>query len=166
MTDRDLGPCTLWTGRINADGYGTIGVDLAHRRAWEDTVGPIPDGLELDHLCRNRACIRIDHLEPVTRRTNIDRSDVGGPNRRKDECPRGHPYAGDNLLVSGGRRYCRACKRDNQRRVRAARKSSADPCPRCGEPFDAVNARGSRYCTACTSAQGRANMSARWHGDR
>lgn len=69
------GTCWLWTASIRATGYGQFRVGKrtrdAHRVAWELTNGSVPDGLQLDHLCRNRACVRPDHLEPVTQRENI-----------------------------------------------------------------------------------------------
>lgn len=72
---RDDG-CWQWQGRLNAGGYGTLHIDgcnLAHRWHWQNINGPVPDGLDLDHLCRNRACCNPAHLEPVTRRTNVRR---------------------------------------------------------------------------------------------
>jgi hypothetical protein len=73
----DLGPCWLWTGATNGDGYGRTewdeGQQPAHRVAYELIVGPIPDGLDLDHLCRVHACVRPEHLDPVTRRENLAR---------------------------------------------------------------------------------------------
>lgn len=77
---RDCGyetPCWVWTGNFQTHGYGTITVDgkgrVAHRFRWEKVNGPVPDGLELDHLCRNRACVNLDHLEPVTHAENVRR---------------------------------------------------------------------------------------------
>ena len=63
-----------WTGRLDRDGYGRAGSDMAHRRAWEEAVGPIPDGMQIDHLCRTRDCINVDHLEVVTPWENVHRS--------------------------------------------------------------------------------------------
>ena len=70
-------PCWLWIGGQNGHGYGQVNRDgrlwQAHRWYWEQEHGPVPEGLELDHLCRNRACVRPDHLEPVTRTENTRR---------------------------------------------------------------------------------------------
>ncbi|MFE4420475.1 HNH endonuclease signature motif containing protein [Streptomyces sp. NPDC056817] len=96
-----------------------------HRVAYEALVTEIPDGLQLDHLCRNRACANPWHLEPVTNRVNAKRGQAGpvlaSKNLGKTHCPQGHPYSGDNLRIgSRGWRYCRACKRDQRRRKEAA----------------------------------------------
>ena len=69
--------CWEWVGRTGKDGYGSVGAArnsrLAHRVSYEWWMGDIPDGLEIDHLCRNRACVRPDHLEPVTHMENVRR---------------------------------------------------------------------------------------------
>jgi len=76
VTVADTG-CWLWTGGLNKAGYGRLetadGSDRAHRVSYARLVGPIPEGLELDHLCRTRACIRPDHLQPVTHHQNVKR---------------------------------------------------------------------------------------------
>lgn len=122
--------CWLWTG-AKAKGYGRFTVGRrtiqAHRWAYELFVGPIPDGLVIDHLCRVPACCNPAHLEPVTRRVNNVRG-VGwaGQHYRKTECAKGHPLAGGNLYVhpTNGRRACRRCVADaqvrRQARLRAA----------------------------------------------
>lgn len=88
----DLGPCWVWTAARHGKGYGMFSVDRkrkvrAHRFAYEMMVGPIPEGLDLDHLCRNRACVNPEHLEPVTRSVNLKRGNVGGrrvPRERRE----------------------------------------------------------------------------------
>ena len=109
--------CIIWHGRFNSKGYGRTtvnGVERAsHRVAYERDIGPIPDGLHLDHLCRNRACVNPLHLEPVTCRVNLLRGDtIAAMNAAKTECKRGHSLSGDNLYARpNGARNCRACKR-------------------------------------------------------
>ena len=116
-----LGPCWLWTSTKDKRGYGYIGEGgrrgrsrSAHQIAYELVVGPIPEGLELDHLCMVPSCVRPDHLEPVTHEENIRRATEAGRNHntQKTVCPQGHAYEGDNLVINSmGRRECRICKR-------------------------------------------------------
>lgn len=113
----DVGDCWEWTGsRSNGYGYfapppGDRAVG-AHRWAYEHLIGAVPDGCQLDHLCRNRACVNPDHLEPVIQRTNILRgASPAARNAAKTHCPQGHPYDETNTYRSPGRsaRYCRTC---------------------------------------------------------
>lgn len=106
--------CWLWTAGLNDCGYGWFnpGAGMspvrAHRWAYEQIVGPIPEGLDLDHLCRVRNCVNPEHLEPVTRRENVQRGWVG---RIPAECPHGHEYTPANTYTYRGKRQCKACRR-------------------------------------------------------
>jgi hypothetical protein len=111
------------------NGYGQLRVHgkvrKAHRVVWEQANGPIPPGLVLDHLCRNKACINIDHLELVTNRTNVLRG-VGRTaiNARKTTCPRGHPLEHNNLCKrSDGTRSCRICHKERDRIFQALKRA-------------------------------------------
>lgn len=111
--------CWLWTGTVNANGYGTISTrrerpcrtSRAHRIAYELLVGSIPDGLELDHKCRVRRCVNPEHLEAVTRKVNVGRG-LKGP---RVFCPQGHAYTPDNVLLKKDGRVCRTCNRERCR---------------------------------------------------
>lgn len=119
---RGADDCWLWTAAHHGDGYGLhrhLGrTSRAHRVAYELTIGPIPEGLMLDHLCRVRDCVNPAHLEPVTNRENILRSEITPPgiNARKTHCIRGHEFTPDNTLVrrDGAKRECRACIRERR----------------------------------------------------
>lgn len=133
--------CWLWTGAINRHGYGQFLLSdgkrrAAHRVVYEVMVGPIPEGLQLDHLCRNRACVNADHLEPVTSRENTMRGD--SPKLQalrwllKTHCPQGHEYDEANTYryrnhyTGRPARACRACHRERQaRRVARLRAEAA-----------------------------------------
>lgn len=113
--------CWNFTGGKIGGGYGfiqhytdegTTYRSVAHRVAYELLVGPIPPGLQLDHLCRNRACVRPDHLEPVTCRENLLRGETSAArNAAKTRCQNGHEFTAENTYVnpSGGTRTCRTC---------------------------------------------------------
>lgn len=125
----ELGKCWVWTGATSG-GYGHVGLSdggeiPAHRLSYELLVGPIEPGLEIDHLCRVRACCNPAHLEPVTRRTNQIRGfGIAGLNHRKTECPDGHPYDEANTYVWRGGRRCRACQAAAARKYRARNRRS------------------------------------------
>lgn len=125
--------CWIYTGSIIHNGYGTIGVPhrqrrLVHRIAYESLVGPIPEGLDLDHLCRVRSCCNPLHLEPVTRKENARRGIGMGAwkaafQRAKTHCPQGHPYSVENTRHYRNERSCIECcrkhSRESARRLRA-----------------------------------------------
>ena len=120
--------CWIWRGAMGRN-YGVFTFDgklrVAHRGLWEKIMGPVPAGMELDHLCRNPACVRLDHLEPVTRSENMKRSmpyrsmsGVAAENVAKTHCKAGHPYTEDNIYRIANRpgaRYCRDCHKDRSR---------------------------------------------------
>lgn len=113
-----VGTCWEWDAPDTSNGYGNLYVGRkrmrAHRLSYEVFVGEIPEGLEIDHLCRNRACCNPDHLEPVTARENTLRSPISPTaiNSRKLKCKRNHDLTGDNVYVSSlPRRVCKECAR-------------------------------------------------------
>lgn len=97
-------------GLFAPDGHNTV---CAHRFAYEDLIGPIPDGLQLDHLCQNSRCVNPYHLDPVTPRVNVMRSNnSAGINSRKTQCKRGHVFDETNTGINGrGHRFCLTCRR-------------------------------------------------------
>lgn len=122
--------CWLWTKLLHDQGYARGSMDgrhgYIHRLVYEILVGPIPAGMQLDHLCRVRHCVNPDHLEVVDQRTNILRGTSPSANHvRKTHCPANHPYAGRNLIVDHkGRRKCRECANAGDR-ARWARRRTA-----------------------------------------
>lgn len=117
--------CWEWRGHLMPNGYGVVtevrrpsASRLAHRNAYELATGPIPDGSDLDHLCRNRRCFNPSHLEPVTRRENLLRGSTGPAlNARKTHCKHGHPFTPTNTTYRrNGKRECRQCNRIRCRR--------------------------------------------------
>lgn len=113
--------CWQWTAGKMSHGYGMIAVGrtmkYAHRVAYELLVGPIPDGLTIDHLCRNRACVNPEHLEAVTIQENVRRGCT------KTHCLRGHVYDEVNTYTSKvGHRQCRVCARESDLRRRPRRR--------------------------------------------
>lgn len=113
---KDDDSCWEWTGWRSRNGYGRLRLTkhtevAAHRFSYELLVGPIPEGLQIDHLCRNRSCVNPAHLEPVTCQENLLRGlTIAARNAAKTHCPRGHSYSGENLYRKpNGGRECRAC---------------------------------------------------------
>lgn len=142
---QDPGGCHRWTGTINHfTGYGTLSVNgknqYVHRLAYTLFVGPIPEGMDVDHTCHNgdesctgeadcmhRRCVNPQHLEPVPHQVNVTRSHLApaGKNLRKTHCKRGHEFTPENTVrSSGGGRACRTC-RNLQQREYGARKRAA-----------------------------------------
>jgi hypothetical protein len=155
--DPDTG-CWNWTGAKDRHGYGRIsirpdGTKFTHRVAYELLIGPIPQGLSLDHLCRNTSCCNPAHLEPVTHAENVRRG-ASGP---KTHCPRGHEYTPENTYVrtrSGkGSRECRTCQREQDKARRDA-VCERRPCKgkrtqgAVGAPCRALAIHGSDYCVS------------------
>lgn len=118
-------PCWLWTGGLRPNGYGRVSWDNkgvgVHRLVYEYFKGPIPEGLQTDHLCRIRHCVNPDHLEAVTPQTNVRRSEsVCAINAKKTHCPLGHPYTPENTHIDKhGKRNCKTCARLRQAEYQA-----------------------------------------------
>ena len=122
--------CWIWQGRRDRQGYGHTKTPgdkkwLAHRLTYTVWVGPIPDGLEIDHLCRVTSCVNPEHLEPVTRAENARRRAAA-----ITHCAQGHEFTAENTYVwinkRGRSRACRTCNRECQaRRARRAREAAA-----------------------------------------
>ncbi len=125
-TERRPNGCLLWTAGTNDGGYGRFAIAhdqnvASHRWIYEQKVGPIPDGLTIDHVkdrgCISRLCVEWTHLEAVTMRENVLRGDTfAARNVAKTHCPRNHPY---DSVGSKGERTCRRCAVERQRRYLA-----------------------------------------------
>lgn len=115
-----FGGCWIYTGSINNRGYGTVLGRGAHRYFYTALVGAIPQGMQLDHLCRTRACVNPDHLEPVTQSENLRRANLF--------CRRGHRMDEANTYRYAGSRSshstCRTCKKEAKREARAKRREA------------------------------------------
>lgn len=126
-----MGPngCWLWVAGMHYKGYGVFHWDRkdrkAHRVSYEAVHGPIPEGLQIDHLCRTRRCVNPDHLEPVTSQEN-QRRGLRNQFTQWTCCARGHAYTESNTYhTSAGARSCRTCHKENQRDYVARRAARA-----------------------------------------
>lgn len=128
------GDCWPWTAATDRQGYSRFNIRrgkrnvmvYAHRYSYEHFVGPIPDGLQIDHLCRVRACVNPSHLEAVTGRINVLRGGtITARNAAKTHCPQGHEYTPENTYTSRGWRECRPCSIARAAQSQARKKESA-----------------------------------------
>lgn len=122
--------CLRWQGPHHTNGYGVMGRGrLAHREAWERAVGPIPDGMTIDHVadrgCVHKDCVEVAHLEVVSQPENTSRSAKSREQRARTHCPKGHPYSGQNLITRRGKRECRTCTYARNERNRKKRQATA-----------------------------------------
>lgn len=136
----DLGLCWLWQGPTDRHGYGVYhrrqpGTNFAHRLMYEALVGPIPEGLVIDHLCRVPACCNPEHLEPVTQAENIRRGRALAVLRQRTaertHCPNGHRYEPGSFRINArgpkkGRRRCLVCARALNRKYRETHQQDGD----------------------------------------
>ena len=152
--------CWLWTRSIY-QGYGRVRSGgtwkPAHRVSYEAFLGPIPDGLHIDHLCRNPRCVNPNHLEPVTQAENTRRHFA-----LQVSCANGHAYDGQNTgRTRRGWRYCRACNRERMQRATGYGPRTQRAHCKAGHPFDAKNTYvrkdgGGRQCKQCGLERRRA----------
>jgi hypothetical protein len=118
--------CLVWTAPLDKDGYGSFYLRRrnrrAHRVAWYDMHGEIPDGMVINHICRNRACVNTQHLQVVTIRENVlkDSTTISAINARKTHCRKGHPFDRVYKSSKGGKqRSCSICDAAKHRRLQA-----------------------------------------------
>ena len=121
--------CWDWTGSMYGNGYGRVrrgenSGALAHRVAYSLWVGPIADGMTIDHLCRNKRCVNPAHLEQVTITENVRRSTKSQAQITRTHCPQGHEYSESNTLVFRGMRQCRTCRKEHGDRYNAKNASA------------------------------------------
>ena len=132
-------PCIQFAGTISDQGYGRIYIGAgkwrrAHRMVWLLAGRTIPDGMQLDHLCRNRACVNLDHLELVTSKQNTLRG-VGptAKNARKEYCPNRHGLHGINLRTDKrGRRSCKTCQKVHDQKYKSRKKAALAAVDKAG----------------------------------
>jgi len=117
-------PCWVWTASLKEKGYGQYSIAgkpcLAYKYSYEQNVGKVPDYMTIDHICRNRPCVRPDHLRLLTQKQNNEASDsLTALNGRKTTCKNGHPLVGDHIKIDvrkdGTRRRCSLCDAINRK---------------------------------------------------
>jgi len=118
--------CWIWKSGVFKTGYGEFSLNnkpfLAHRISYQILVGDIPKAKELHHICNNRLCVNINHLQVVTRQEHVsktDHSNNGDNSRVKTHCPKGHPLSSDNLrkyALRIGKRSCKTCFNEQNRK--------------------------------------------------
>lgn len=169
----ELSACWTWTRSLNSGGYGHYRVPgrgqgepplRAHRLAYILFNGQIPDGLQLHHICENRACCNPDHLKPVTPKEHIvdlTTRSVAYRSKRVTHCPKGHPYNEENTRHKNGKRVCIECDREHSRRYydqfRVGPKPPKTHCPK-GHRYDAsYQKNGKTYprCSTCANESSR-----------
>lgn len=146
------GDCWEWTAGRHTNGYAlfrSANSNLAHRWVWTTLVGPIPEGLNIDHLCRNRICVNPDHLEVVEPAVNTMRgTGLMAMNARKTHCKRGHEFIQANIRPTAkGGRSCLTCAREKGAAIQERRRDRLiafetrpiSDCPYCGRSFVVVN---------------------------
>src|SRR5262245_15923950 len=155
--------CWVWTGSKNAAGYGSIRIDnvgtkRVHILSYEWYHGELLPGLEVDHSCRNRACVNPRHLQPVSHAENMRLVWERNPHERPTHCRHGHELTAETMAVGADRWRCRICARERTARGRARQAGAPRPLPPrpevCanGHPMDEANAyaaRGSWHCRQC-----------------
>ena len=166
--------CWNWMGQCKPKRYGQFKSNgrtlLAHRTSYELFRGEIPEGLVIDHLCKNTFCVNPSHLDAVTQQENVNRSDDGIINKSKTHCPAGHEYSGYNLHISTrGHRLCRTCNRERGRKTCGYKgglpKGERTQCPKghlySGDNLYTRPGGGGRDCKEC-----RANAARNWRARR
>lgn len=133
--------CWIWTGFLSPKGYALIRIRtrlfLAHRVTYTLHVKPIPETLDMDHLCRVRCCVNPHHVEPVTPSQNTRRSPIhlSAITKQFTHCPQGHEYSQENTFMSpSGTRRCRACCREYSRQYGRVKRGKQSEPPTCTVP--------------------------------
>ncbi len=159
--------CWEWTAAKNDSGYGVFWLGErtrpAHIASYLLFVGPVPDGLELDHYrfpqdgCLGPSCARFDHVRPTTPLENTLRSDSPAAwNRSKDRCKRGHKFTPENTRVNAaGNRHCRKCMSDSMKVWREANAMEERTCAFCGKSFQADRYKKTRHCSISCGQRNR-----------